>query len=144
MQHKILIVDDEENVRFVIKETFSHAYQVFTAAEGASAVEIIKKERPTLVFLDMKMPGISGLDVLRLVKEAGLSPVIWMLTGEEDLELAFKTLKMGASGYLTKPFEIKKIREIVQSTIIGNDQKEQHDTRGDKPWTVKKKTNPDA
>ena len=140
MQHKILIVDDEENVRFVIKETFSHSYQVFTAAEGNTAIEIIKKERPTLVFLDMKMPGISGLDVLRLVKEAGLNPVIWMLTGEEDLDLALKTLKMGAAGYLTKPFEIKKIREIVLSTVSGSDMKEQHDTRGDKPWTVKRKT----
>lgn len=142
MQHKILIVDDEENIRFVIKEAFSHSYQVFTAAEGLAAMEIIKKEKPTLVFLDIKMPGVSGMDVLRLVKEAGLSPVIWMLTGDEDLEVALKTLKMGASGYLTKPFEIKKIRDIVLNTVLGSEQKEQRDTRGDKPWRVKKKKSP--
>ena len=139
MKHKILIVDDEENVRFVIKEAFSNSYQVFTAPEGQAAVDIIKKERPTLVFLDIKMPGVSGLDVLRMVKEAGLSPVIWMLTGEEDLELALETLKLGASGYLTKPFDIKKIREIVGNAITDNEQKERHDTRGDKPWIVKGK-----
>ncbi|MFA6434542.1 MAG: response regulator [Elusimicrobiales bacterium] len=139
MRHKILIVDDEENIRFVIKETFSQAYQVFTASEGQTAVEIIKKERPTLVFLDMKMPGISGLEVLRRIKETGFSPVIWMLTGDEDLDLALKTLKMGASGYLTKPFEIKKIREIALGVIEGSDRKAQHDTRADKPWRVKKK-----
>jgi len=138
MQHKILIVDDEESIRFVIKEAFSHAYQVFTAAEGLAAMEIMKKERPTLVFLDMKMPGLSGLEVLQLVKEAGLSPVIWMLTGEEDLEVAVKTLKMGAAGYLTKPFEVKKIRDIVLNTITGSEQKEHHDTQGDRPWRVKK------
>lgn len=138
MQHKILIVDDEESVRFVIKEAFSHAYQVFTAAEGLIAVEIIKKEQPTLVFLDIKMPGISGLEVLRLVKEAGLSPVIWMLTGDEDLEIALMTLNMGASGYLTKPFDMQKIRDIVLNAIIGSEQKEQHDTRGEKPWRVQK------
>jgi DNA-binding response OmpR family regulator len=140
MRHKILIVDDKENIRFVIKEAFTRDYQVFTAAEGLAAVEIIKKERPTLVFLDMKMPGISGLDVLRLVSEAGLSPVIWMLTGEEDLDTALKALKLGASGYLTKPFELKKIREIVLNVITDSDQKERHDTQGDKPWRVKKKT----
>ena len=139
MQHKILIVDDEENIRFVIKEAFSNVYQVFTASEGLAALEIIKKERPTLVLLALKMPGISGLKVLSMVKEAGLSPVIWMLTGEEDLEVALKALKMGASGYLTKPFEIKKIRDIVLSVVTGSEQKEQHDTRGDRPWTVKKK-----
>jgi DNA-binding NtrC family response regulator len=139
MRHKILVVDDEENVRFVIKEAFSSAYQVFTASEGLAAVEIIKKERPTLVFLDMNMPGISGLDVLRLVKEAGLAPVIWMLTGDEDLEAALSTLKMGAVGYLTKPFEIEKIRDIVLNTAMENERKERHDTQGDKPWRVKKK-----
>ena len=136
MQHKILIVDDEENVRFVLKEAFSKTYQVFTASEGLSAVEIIKKERPMLVFLDMKMPGISGLEVLRLVKEAGLTPVIWMRTGEEDLDIALKTLKLGASGYLTKPFDVKKIRDIILNTIQGAERKEHHDTQGDKPWRV--------
>lgn len=138
MQHKILIVDDEENIRFVIKEALAAAYQVFTAAEGLAALEIIKKERPTLVFLDIKMPGPSGLEVLEMIKEAGLSPVIWMLTAEEDLEVAMKTLKMGAVGYLTKPFEVQKIRDIVMNTVEDNERKEQHDTRGDKPWRVKK------
>ncbi|HAF94941.1 MAG: hypothetical protein A2021_06160 [Elusimicrobia bacterium GWF2_52_66] len=141
MQHKILVVDDEENVRFVIKEAFSNKYQVFTAAEGLAAVEIIKKERPTLVFLDIKMPGISGLEVLRLVKEAGASPIIWMLTGEEDLDVALKTLRMGAAGYLTKPFEITKIRNIISTTILDAEQKEHHDTQGDKPWKVVNKKN---
>ncbi|MCX5792635.1 MAG: response regulator [Elusimicrobia bacterium] len=139
MQHKILIVDDEDNVRFVIKEAFSKTYQVFLASEGLSALEIIKKERPTLVFLDMKMPGISGLEVLSLIKETGLTPIIWMLTGEEDLDIALKTLKLGASGYLTKPFDIKQIRNILLNAIQGAEQKEQHDTQGDKPWQVIRK-----
>ena len=139
MRQKILIVDDKENVRFVIKEALSNTYEVFTASEGLSAVEIIKKEHPMLVFLDMKMPGMSGLEVLQLVKETGLTPVIWMLTGEEDLDIALKTLKMGASGYLTKPFEVKKIREIILNTVASAERKEHHDTQGDKPWRVVKK-----
>ena len=138
MQHKILIVDDEANVRFVIKEAFSGAYQVFTAAEGQAAIEIIKKERPMLVFLDIKMPGPSGLEVLQLIKETGHSPIIWMLTGEEDLEMALKTLKMGAAGYLTKPFEVQKLREIVNNAVLDGERKAQHDTREDKPWRIKK------
>lgn len=140
MRHKILVVDDEENIRFIIKEAFSGEYQVFTASEGLGAVEIIKKENPALVFLDMNMPGTSGLEVLRLVKEAGLSPVIWMLTADDDLNDALTTLNMGAAGYLTKPFEIGKIRDIVTNTTLENERKKSHDTRGDRPWRVKKKS----
>lgn len=139
MRYKILIVDDEENVRFVIKKALLNAYQVFTAPDGLSAVEIIKKERPLLVFLDMKMPGLDGLEVLQLVKETGLAPVIWMLTGDEDLDIALKTFKLGASGYLTKPVDVIKIREIILNTIMVAGQKAHHDTSGDKPWRVVKK-----
>ncbi len=138
MRYKILIVDDETNVRFVIKEALLGAYQVFTAAEGLAAMEIVKKERPMMVFLDIKMPGPSGLEVLRLIKETGLNPVIWMLTGEEDMDVAIQTLKMGAAGYLTKPFEVQKIRDIVMNAVDDSRKKEQHDTRGDRPWRVKK------
>ncbi len=136
MLHKILIVDDEENVRFVLEKAFSGAYRTFTASEGLSAVEIIKKERPTIVFLDMKMPGISGLEVLQLVKETGLAPVIWMLTGEDDLDVALETLKLGASGYLTKPFDIEKIREIILNAIQGAERKGRPDAQDDKPWKI--------
>jgi len=139
MAHKILIVDDEENLRFILKEAFSKEYQVLTAAEGLSAVEIIKKESPLLVFLDMKMPGISGLEVLRLVKEASLSPVIWMLTGEEDLEIALAALKLGASGYLTKPFDLERIGEIIRDTVLVAEKNKEHKIPVDKPWNVMKK-----
>jgi two-component system response regulator (stage 0 sporulation protein F) len=135
MSHKILIVDDEENVRLVVKEAFSGAYQVLTAFDGVSAVELIKRERPTVVFLDIKMPGISGVEVLRLVKEAGVSSIIWMLTGEEDLETALKTLQLGAAGYLTKPFEVSKLRDIVLNEIENVSMKGKSD---DKPWRVEK------
>lgn len=138
MQHKILIVDDEENIRFILKAAIPNTYQVLTAANGLAAVEVIKKEKPTLVFLDMKMPGISGLEVLGLVKETGINPVIWMVTGEEDLEVALKALQTGAAGYLTKPIEVKKIRDIISNTIAQADQKEHHETPSGRPWQVKK------
>ena len=93
MKHKILIVDDDDNIRRVLAESLSGSYSVLTASEGLKAVELIAKEQPILVFLDIVMPGVSGLDVLRLVKAAQLTPVIWMLTGEEDLETATKGKK---------------------------------------------------
>jgi len=136
MQHKILVVDDEENIRTVLKQAFSGLYHVLTASEGRTAMELIKSESPVFVFLDIKMPGFSGLEVLKQIKESGLSPVIWMLTGEDDLEIALDSLKLGATGYLTKPFEISKVRDIVNNTISESERREQHDTSGDKPWEI--------
>ncbi|OGR45034.1 MAG: hypothetical protein A2X35_06475 [Elusimicrobia bacterium GWA2_61_42] len=139
MKHKILIVDDEESILFVVRAALLPQYEVFTAQEGGAALEIIKKEKPAFVFLDIKMPGISGLEVLEGIKVSGAAPVVWMLTGNEDLEMAVQTLKGGASGYLTKPFDVHKLREIVLTAMETADLRERHNGSADKPWHVKKK-----
>ncbi|HAT71954.1 MAG TPA: two-component system response regulator [Elusimicrobia bacterium] len=138
MKHKILIVDDEENILFVVKAALAGKYDVFTAPEGASALEIIRREKPAFVFLDIKMPGLSGLEVLGLIKDTGAAPVVWMLTGDEDLEMAMKTLETGASGYLTKPFDIERLRGIVLSAMDELECRERHEPLSEKPWRVKK------
>lgn len=137
MAEKILIVDDDANVRFVLHEAFAAEYIVFTAADGMCAMEIINKENPALILLDINMPQPDGVAVLKLIKEAGRNPIVWMLTGIEDLDMVLKTLKMGASGYITKPFDVAKIREIVANAIQASSGKE-GDRPNDKPWRVKK------
>jgi len=137
MAEKLLIVDDDANVRFVLQEAFTADYAVFAATDGNSAIEIVKKERPAIVLLDINMPEPDGLAVLQLIKETGQKPVIWMLTGVEDLETVVKTLKLGASGYITKPFDIVKVREIVAGAAQGLAHKE-GDKPSDRPWRIKK------
>ena len=138
MKHKILIVDDEENILLVVKEAFTKKYEVFTASEGGAALEIIKREKPSFVFLDIKMPGMSGIEVLGQVKATGAEPVVWMLTGEEDLEVAANTLKGGASGYITKPFDIEVIRNVVLAALADLKKAAHPESSSDKPWRVKK------
>jgi two-component system NtrC family response regulator len=138
MKHKILIVDDEENILFLMKAAFVQVYDVFTALEGAGALEIIKREKPSFVFLDIKMPGMSGIEVLELIKATGAAPIVWMLTGNEDLDTAVKTLRGGASGYLTKPFDIDRLRGIVASALEDAESRKKHDSSADKPWRIKK------
>lgn len=137
MKHKILIVDDEENILFVTKTAFESHYEVFTAPDGSTALEIIKKERPVLVFLDIKMPGMSGMEVLEAIAELAFRPTVWMLTGDEDLDTAIKTLRTGAAGYVTKPFELNRLREIVLSTVESS--KTSGEKPSERPWRVKKK-----
>lgn len=139
MERKILIIDDETKVREIIKKIFSDEYTVLEASEVLSAMKIITQERPTLIFLDINMPNISGIEVLKLIKDTDVSSVIWMLTGNDDIDMALKTLKMGAAGYLTKPFDVQKMRDITQGIMNNCDRKEKHLAPNDKPWTVEKK-----
>lgn len=136
MRHKLLIVDDSDNIRFSFSSAFSGDYAVLTASEGLAAVELVKTERPDLVFLDINMPGISGIETLKLIKETGVPAIIWMLTGVEDLAIVTKTLGMGASGYITKPFDVVSLRRIVVNAVAGLEGEEKP---SDKPWTVKRK-----
>jgi len=129
--HTILIVDDEESIRFTLKAALQERYVVFTAADGAAALELIKTEHPALVFMDIKMPAMTGVEALEAIKAAGLSPVIWMLTGVDDLDVVVHTLQLGARGYLTKPLDMERIRNIIMD-VFGETES------SDKSWTVKK------
>lgn len=136
MEHKILIVDDAENIRVMVRAAFQNDYAVIAAADGHAAVELVKKERPELVFLDIDMPGLGGVEALKLIKESGVPVIIWMLTGVEDLAVVSKTLAMGAAGYITKPFQVEILRRVALNAFIDLDGEEKPSVRS---WTVKKK-----
>ncbi|HCC49088.1 MAG TPA: two-component system response regulator [Elusimicrobia bacterium] len=135
MKHKILIVDDSDNIRVTVRVAFQGDYTVIAAADGHAAVELVKKERPDFVFLDIDMPGLGGVEALKLMKESGVPCIIWMLTGVEDLAVVKKTLDMGAAGYITKPFEVESLRRVVLNAVVDLEGGEKS---SDKPWTVKK------
>ena len=136
MTHKILIVDDSENIRFTVRTAFEGEYTVVTANDGQAALEMVRKERPDLVFLDVNMPGVGGVEALKLIKNSGVPSIIWMLTGVEDLAIVTKTLTAGASGYITKPFEVESLRRVVLNAFVDLDGAKKP---SDKPWTVKRK-----
>lgn len=139
MAHKILIVDDEENVLLVVKQALAAQCEVLTAQNGESALDIVKKEKPAFIFLDISMPGMSGIAVLERIRELGTMPIVWMLTGDEDLETAAFTLKGGASGYLTKPFDVERLRAVVLNALAELENVAQHRAPEEKPWHVKKR-----
>lgn len=136
-EYKILVVDDEESVLIVVRQAFAGHCQVLTAQTGEAALELIKKEKPALVFLDIGMPGMSGLEVLGLIQGMGLPPAVWMLTGDEDLEMAERTLKGGAKGYITKPFDIDRLRSVAFCALDALCKGGKNGSE-DRPWRVKK------
>jgi excisionase family DNA binding protein len=114
----VLVVDDEE----VIRDFFTRAltgYRVITAASGEEAVSIIKRDRPDLVLLDIKMPGIDGIETLRQIKQIDHSVVVIMLSAHGTLRSNLEAARLGAYDSMAKPFDLKEIKAVIQSGLAG-------------------------
>ena len=111
MESKILIVDDEAHIRMLIEQTLEEledqGVEILTADNGVDALELIKSEKPKLVFLDVMMPKMNGFDVCRTVKrELGMDDVyIVMLTAKGQEFDRQRGNEVGANIYMTKPFD---------------------------------------
>ncbi len=123
MEQKILIVDDEAHIRMLIGQTLEEleddGVEFLTAENGEIALEIIQKENPQLVFLDVMMPKMNGMEVCRRVKkELGMDKVfIVLLTAKGQETDRQKGLDVGADVYMTKPFDpevlLNKAKEVL-------------------------------
>ncbi len=123
MAQKILIVDDEAHIRMLIEQTLEeledNGVEFFTAENGEIALEIIQEENPNLVFLDVMMPKMNGMEVCRRVKkELALNDVFIILLTAKGQEMdRQKGQDVGADVYMTKPFDpealLKKAREVL-------------------------------
>jgi two-component system response regulator AtoC len=103
---RILVVDDEPALLQILKEHFQGQYEVDTASSGAAAIERFVRQRPDVVFLDINMPGISGLEVLKLFKQSDASIPIIVVTANTEIPVAEECLKQGAFSYVPKPFNL--------------------------------------
>ncbi|MDO8446478.1 MAG: nitrogen regulation protein NR(I) [Deltaproteobacteria bacterium] len=111
---KILIADDEESIRFVLRKAMEKkGYSVDLAEDGIQALEKIKGERYSLIFMDIMMPGESGLDILTKVTD---TPVI-IMTAQDTMKNAVEAMKRGAYDYITKPFDIEEVNILAARAI---------------------------
>ena len=124
MEKKILIVDDEAHIRMLIGQTLEEleddGVEFLTADNGASALELIQSEKPDLVFLDVMMPKMNGMDVCQKVKkELALSDVYIILLTAKGQELdRQRGQEVGADVYMTKPFDpealLSKAKQVLE------------------------------
>lgn len=112
--YSILIVDDEILTLNNLKKALEkEGYEVHVADSGERALEIFERYKPNLVLLDLMLPGISGIEVLKQVKEAERDSIVIMMTAYEILEKAVEAMKLGAYDYLLKPFKIGDLKNII-------------------------------
>jgi two-component system, response regulator, stage 0 sporulation protein F len=110
---KILIVDDDSDLRAALTEILIPVAEVIQASNGIEALDLIRTEQPRLALLDVAMPGADGLQVLESARALHPSIIVIMLTTRGDVETARKALGLGASEYVTKPFDASYIRSEV-------------------------------
>jgi two-component system response regulator MprA len=116
---RLLIVDDETPVLDVLREYFeTQGYPVDTAKSGVDALAAIGRQVPDLVLLDMRMPGIDGLETLKRIRALSATLPVIMVTANEDVALARETLKMGAFDYVAKPFDFTYLERAVSAGLV--------------------------
>jgi len=116
-REKILVVDDEVKIVRVVKAYLDkEGYQVLEAYDGRQALELVRKERPDLVILDLMLPEISGLEACRIIRQESNTPVI-MLTAQDDDTDKIVGLELGADDYVTKPFNPKELMARVHAVL---------------------------
>lgn len=114
MRGKLLVVDDESDLRKVLSRAFGEAYEVLEASNGPDALRVIRESRPRVMLLDIVMPGMNGLEVLAAARELDGALTVIMLTSESEVDTAKRALELGAAEYVTKPFDLEFLRGEVR------------------------------
>ena len=115
---RILVVDDEENLRRVTQLKLQQAgYEAMTASDGNQALEILSRHAQDLVLTDMKMPGMSGIDLLQKVKEEYPEVIVVVLTAYGTIESAVEAMRLGAYDYIIKPVNYDSLKLIVSRAL---------------------------
>jgi two-component system response regulator (stage 0 sporulation protein F) len=115
MKEKILIVDDQFGIRILLNEVFQkEGYQTFQAANGIQALDILKKHDPDLVLLDMKIPGMDGIEILKRMKVIDPNIRVIIMTAYGELDMIQEARNLGALTHFAKPFDIDDIRVAVR------------------------------
>ncbi len=116
---RILIVDDDAAARFLLKEALSGEFEIAEASDGAEAVEQASGSVPDLIILDQGMPGMAGIDVVKILRsrEKTKAVPILMCTGFSLLDTVDELLGAGANDYVTKPVDLARLKLKIQKAL---------------------------
>ncbi|MCX5911509.1 MAG: response regulator [Deltaproteobacteria bacterium] len=113
----ILIVDDEVGPRESLRMILKPIYEIYTATNGDEALQVIQDENIDLVTLDLRMPGLSGIDVLREIKKVRADVEVIVITGYGTLTNAQEAIRYGAGDFISKPFNVADIIAIISKSF---------------------------
>jgi signal transduction histidine kinase len=114
---KIVIIDDEMGPRESLRMLLKPNYQVYTAENVEAGLQLVREKRPDAVISDIRMPGTSGIDGLRKIRELDPHVAVIMLTGFGALDTAKEALRLGANDYISKPFDAREMRDVISRNV---------------------------
>ncbi len=115
---KILIIDDERAIRSSLRDILEYEkFEVVDAADGKSGLEILEKEKPDLIFCDIKMPGIDGIEVLQTIMQKNPDLPVVMISGHGTIETAVEAVKKGAYDFIQKPLDLNRILVTIRNAF---------------------------
>jgi len=122
---KALVIDDEPSTLFMFNLFLeAYGYEVITAENAAVGIEMFKKERPSIVFTDIKMPGMDGLDALKTLKSIDPAVQVIVMTGHGDQDLMGQAMEFKATAFLNKPIERVELEKVLKKAVDNLPQKE--------------------
>ena len=120
---RVLVVDDEESLRFLLtSELEAEAFEVQSAGDGEEAIEIVRKKieekgKFDVVLLDIRMPKVDGWEVLRFIKSNSPETKVIMLTAYADVKNAIESLRLGASDFISKPYDLDDVLTSINRAL---------------------------
>jgi DNA-binding NtrC family response regulator len=118
---KILVIDDDPKVPWILSEGLKE-FEVISARDGAEGITATRESRPQLILLDIKMPGMDGLEVLSKIKEHNAGQEVIMLSGHGDTQHIVESIRLGASEFINKPFDVREveihIRKVLERSLL--------------------------
>lgn len=121
LKNRVLVVDDQYGIRILIKEILKKdGIEALLASNGAQALDVLSRKKPKLVLLDMRIPGMSGVDILKKIKEVSPATVVMIMTAYGDDAMISEAKKNGAVAYFPKPFDINELLHAVHHAFFGS------------------------
>lgn len=114
---KILVIDDDPKVSWILNEGLSNKFEFVSARDGIEGIQMVSTEKPDLILLDIKMPGMNGIEVLEKLNKVEDRPEVIMVSGHGETQYVVDSIKHGAAEFINKPFDVHEI-EIHINTIL--------------------------
>ena len=117
-ENKVLLVDDDPRICWMLNEALKdEGYKVLTARDGRTALRTVVEENPQVMVLDIKLPDISGLEVLEKLRQAEQRIEVIILSGHGETKNVVQAIKLGAADFVNKPFDIEEVKMHIRNTM---------------------------
>ncbi len=119
MRHskRVLVVDDNQVIQDILKQFLERGYTVEVVGNASMALASVVKKTPDAILLDVRMPGVDGLSLLKSLRDMGVSTPIFVMTGYDSTQVAVEALENGATGYLPKPFDLVQLDRLIAHAL---------------------------